>query len=248
MAAVTSLLEFLAASPPWLNAAVTAGLVLHIGGGSAALLSGFGALAVRKGSARHVWLGKVFAGSMMVMAGAAVAMAALLLGRRPMETVNLAAGLFAGYLVFTGWMTVRRGQKPTGAGARVALIAVVAIAALSLCWALLAATSPLGKFDGYRPVFYYVFAGFAGFAAALDLKVMRQGGVAGAARIARHLWRMCAGLLFASGSFFLGQQKIMPAWLKGSPVLTAIALLPLAALAFWMLRIRIGNRFKRVPA
>jgi hypothetical protein len=34
--------------------------------------------------------------------------------------------------------------------------------------------------------------------------MLARGGVLGAKRIARHLWRMCFGLFIAAGSFFLG--------------------------------------------
>ncbi len=64
-------------------------------------------------------------------------------------------------------------------------------------------------------MFYYVFCALALFFAALDFKVILQGGISGAARIARHLWRMCFALFFAAGSFFLGQQKVMPVWMRG---------------------------------
>jgi hypothetical protein len=37
-----------------------------------------------------------------------------------------------------------------------------------------------------------------------DARMLARGGVLGAKRIARHLWRMCFGLFIAAGSFFLG--------------------------------------------
>src|ERR1022692_5020033 len=53
-----------------------------------------------------------------------------------------------------------------------------------------------------------------------------------AERIVRHLWRMCFGFFIATGSFFLGQQQVFPAWLRGSSVLFIPALLPLVLLIF----------------
>jgi len=41
-------------------------------------------------------------------------------------------------------------------------------------------------------------------AGAGDVRMLVRGGVFGAKRIARHLWRMCFGLFIAAGSFFLG--------------------------------------------
>ena len=85
-------------------------------------------------------------------------------------------------------------------------------------------------------------------AAASDLKVILKGGIAGAPRIARHLWRMCAALTIASGSFFLGQQKFLPVALHGSPLLFVPVFAPLLLMFFWLLRVRLTNWFKRPSA
>ena len=58
---------------------------------------------------------------------------------------------------------------------------------------------------------------------------------------------MCTALFIASGSFFLGQADEIPQALRG-PYLFAPALLPLAALLFWMIRVRFTRAFKSVPA
>lgn len=59
-----------------------------------------------------------------------------------------------------------------------------------------------------------------------------------ARRIRRHLWRMCAAMFIGTGSLFLGQPKIFPEGLRGSPILWILAFAPLAAMAFWLIRIR----------
>jgi len=43
-------------------------------------------------------------------------------------------------------------------------------------------------------------------AGAGDVRMLVRGGVLGAKRIARHLWRMCFGLFIAAGSFSWGLQ------------------------------------------
>jgi len=60
----------------------------------------------------------------------------------------------------------------------------------------------------------------------------------------RHLWRMCFGFFIATGSFFLGQQQVFPAWLRGSGVLFIPALLPLILLIFWLFRVRFTNAYQ----
>ena len=71
-----------------------------------------------------------------------------------------------------------------------------------------------------------------------------SGGICGGQRIARHLWRMLLGLFVASGSFFLGKQADMPAFVRGSPVLIALAFAPLVLMVFWLVWIRFDGRFR----
>ena len=42
-------------------------------------------------------------------------------------------------------------------------------------------------------------------AAVGDLRMIRAGGIRGAKRIARHLWRMCFSFFVATGSFSSGR-------------------------------------------
>src|SRR6185436_14086230 len=49
----------------------------------------------------------------------------------------------------------------------------------------------LGMSDGRFAAVAFVFGGVALLAAALDLRMITRGGVVGAQRLARHLWRMC---------------------------------------------------------
>ena len=90
-------------------------------------------------------------------------------------------------------------------------------------------------------------------AAALDLNVLLRGRVERHQRIARHLWRMCAALLIAAFSFFLGQQKVMPEAIQGSPWLFVPPLATFAAMLFWIFRVRFarswtGGARRRPPA
>ncbi len=55
-----------------------------------------------------------------------------------------------------------------------------------------------------------VFAFLAALGVLLDVRRLRRGGVSGAVRVARHLWRMCLALFTASASFFLGSSSFSP--------------------------------------
>jgi hypothetical protein len=228
---------FLAASPWWLYAAVMAGLALHIGGGAAGVLSGYAAVSVKKGERLHRKFGTIFLASMLVMATAATTLAIVL-----QERENIAAGILAIYLVTTAWMTVKREEGRTGWPEKFAMVAILATSVMFFGWGLQARAGTNGALAGFGSVFYFVFAGITAFLAMLDIKVIWQGGVSGVQRITRHLWRMCFAFFFAAGSFFLGQQKIMPKFMHGSPVLWALGLAPLAFMIFWLIRIRFAGR------
>ena len=226
-------------SPGWVYAAVVTALTLHIGAGSVGILSGAAALSVRKGERLHRMFGTVFFVSMLVMAVMATCLAVLIQQRG-----NVAGGIVAFYLVATAWMTVRRKEGTTGPSDRIAFLLALAAGAMFLIWGMQASASPTGRLEGYPAPLYYIVGSFATFAAALDLKVILRGGISGVPRIARHLWRMCTALFFATGSFFIGQQKVMPAFMHGSPILFALGLAPLVVMIFWLIRVRFAKQFR----
>ncbi len=239
-----TVLQVSAESPAWVHHAADAILFLHIGGGGLAMVAGATALFSRKGEFLHRMAGRVFFVSLLVAAGIGGAVAPFLTeGQRP----NTVAGVLTFYLILSAWVAVRRDEIVVGrfeiAGFAVALLS----AAAGVIFMLQAANSPTGTVDGSPPQAFIFFLTVGGFAAASDLKVILQGGISGAPRIARHLWRMCTGLFIAAGSFFLGQQKFFPAFLHGSPLLFVPVFLPLALMLFWLVRVRLTNWYNRSP-
>ena len=230
-------------APWWIFAVVVAALALHIGGGSIAILSGYSAVFVRKGGNLHRVFGTVFFASMLAMGTMGLTLSVWI-----KQFGNIAGGALATYLVLTAWLTVKRKAGTVGRTETALLVAVLVIAGLLLYWGLLATMSPKGTFQGYGAPLYYVFGSFATLFAALDLKVILRGGIDGAARIARHLWRMCFALFFAAASFFLGQQKVMPAFMHGSPLLFIPALAPLGFMVYWLIRTLFPKRRQRAAA
>lgn len=231
-------------APAWVRYGADTLLMTHIGGGTAGIISGYVALLSRKGEWLHRAAGKVFFVSMLAMAAIGASVSPFLPVPQP---GNVAVGTLTFYLVATSWMTIRRKDGGIGrfevGGFLVALIVAVAAAVL----ALKAANSPTHTLGGQPMQAFYIFALVAAICAALDLKVILKGGISGAPRIARHLWRMCMALTSASVSFFLGQQKFLPAALHGSPLLFVPALAPLALMAFWLIRVRLTNWFGSEP-
>jgi uncharacterized membrane protein len=217
-------------------------LPVHIGGGILGILSGTAALCFRKGSPRHALAGKVFVASMLTMAAAAVYLAIL-----KHQTPNILAGFLAFYLITTGWLTARRGNGVTSRfdwG-----ILLMPLAGGSWMWftGLEKAFSHIPPNDGVPIGMDFFIGSVMLLAAAGDIRMMVCGGLSGAKRLMRHLWRMCFGLFIATGSFFLGQQQVFPAMLRGSILLTVLAVLPLVLLIYWFFRVRFTNAFKGRP-
>src|SRR5262249_40598328 len=57
----------------------------------------------------------------------------------------------------------------------------------------------------------------------------------------RHLWRMSFAMFIATGSFFLGQAKLLPRPYRIMPLLAVPPLLPLALLAYWPARLALAT-------
>ena len=108
--------------------------------------------------------------------------------------------------------------------------------------------SSTGTRDGLPPFPFFMF-GIVGLLAGIgDARMIRSGGLHGAPRIARHLWRMCWALWIAAGSFFLGQADEFPAALRIPALLAVPALLPLAAMLYWLWRVRVMPSIRRARA
>lgn len=219
-------------------------LILHVGAGAVGLISGFGALAFRKGSTPHRASGTVFVVSMLLM-GIVGAYIAVHLPQRG----TIFVGLISAYLVATAWVTVRRKEMTTGPlFDYLALAWVVTCAAVMFGFGFWGSIRGNGMVDSVPAFAHFPFAIIATIAAWSDVRVMRRGGLSGDARIARHLWRMCTALLIAAFSFFIGQQKVMPDWIQGSPLLLAPPLAVLLVMFFWLIRLRLKrSRDSRKP-
>jgi len=212
-------------------------LVVHISAGVLAMLAGAFAISFRKGSVWHARAGNVFVAAMLVMATFASCLAYM-----KHQPNNVFGGFLTIYMVATAWATARRRDGETGILDWVGFLFAVTIGVLSVIHGFQKATGR-APFDG-SPAFMDFFMGSVILLAGVgDLRMLVRG-ISGRRRIARHLWRMCFGWFIATGSFFLGQQQVFPAWLRGSPALLAPALLPLVLLIYWMIRVRFTGGYK----
>jgi hypothetical protein len=214
-------------------------LPLHISAGIIGILSGAAAMSFRKGSPRHVLSGIIFVIAMLTLSASAVYLAL-----RKHQMSNVLGGTFAFYLVLTAWATARRGEGETGIFDWVALL-IPSLVGIGL-WILgLQVVYGHARPANGVPLGMYFFMGSVMLlAAAGDIRMLARGGVFGAKRIVRHLWRMCFGLFIATGSFFLGQQQVFPAFIRKTNVLFVPAIMPLILLIFWLFRVRFTNAYK----
>ena len=223
-----------------LHVLTTLAFVLHIGGGAVGLVSGTLAAFAPKGGRLHRAAGTVFVGAMTVMAAFAAVLGVVL-----PDLVNLFIAVFVFYLVASAWMTVRRKEGAVGLAERI--LTVIALCLLApfaiLSFQLAAGLPPLFKstvpLEGPVLIAIYSFTSVLAIAAIGDLKVVVAGGISGAPRIARHLWRMCLGLTLATGSAFTnGFARFLPGPYHVPPAFFLPQFLPLVLLIFWMIRVR----------
>jgi hypothetical protein len=148
------------------------------------------------------------------------------------------------YGVRRAWATARRRDGGTGILDWLGCLFALTIGVLSVIHGFRKATgrAPFDGSPGFMDIFMRSVILLAGIG---DLRMLVRG-ISGKRRIARHLWRMCFGWFIATGSFFLGQQQVFPARLRGSPVLLVPALLPLALPIFWLIRVRFTNAYKKM--
>ena len=208
---------------------------VHVAAGAVAILAGYIALFASKGARVHRRSGLIFAGAMLVMSLSGAFMA---IGRLGVE-VNVPAGLVTAYLVATAYITVRPPSERTRFVERAAMIAAFAIGVGGI---FLAGRAFVRGYPGFG-VPALMFSAIVLLAGLGDRRMLRAGGISGAPRLKRHLWRMCTGLFIAAASFFLGPARRVPDPLR-LPPFRMLPLIALAAMAFWLWRLRA----RRAPA
>ena len=217
----------------------TAILSLHIGMGTLGVISGAGALMFRKGSEPHRAVGTVFVLAMVVMA----ATASILETMKP-EPGSPVGGFMTIYFILTAWMA---GRRKDGASGTFEIGASIAALALAASFALTAYELATGVTKAPNPIFPYVLYGISfamALAAIADLGVVLRGGLAGAQRIARHLWRMCFGLFISVGSFAAQGGRVLPPSIR-TEVLIASLFIVLAVMFYWLIRVLMTNWYRQ---
>jgi hypothetical protein len=209
-------------------------LGIHIAGGGVAIVSGFTALFVGKGSSLHRSSGQVFVAGMLVLGLSAVPLG------------NIGGGLMAVYFAVTALTAVRPIARQLDIGLMLFALAFGMLSVAEGTSILLA--GKMAKEGVPAPMF--LFLGTVMLLSSWgDYKVIKRGPLRGAPRIIRHLWRMCFSLWIAAGSFFTIRDRVktilpepfLELWIRMIPVL-----LPLLAIGYWLWRFKYRKALKTV--
>lgn len=220
--------------PPTLRAL----LLVHVLAGATGLVSGTVAIAAPKGGCLHRRSGNIFFAAMLVMAALGAVIASF-----EGNTASLLAALVTGYMVVTARATVRPRSRVLDLGA---LSFGLAIGLGCLIRGSLLAARGIAATHGIPTAMFFVFGMIAMLASIGDLRMIRAGGIQGVRRVTRHLWRMCFALFIATGSFFLGQARVIPKPIRVMPVLALLAFAPLLLLLSWLWRVRVRRSMRGI--
>jgi uncharacterized membrane protein len=201
--------------------------------GAGIVLAGTLALVSRKGSSFHRQCGKIFVLLLAVMA-LVIAASAFAPATHLISTLGMIFTALTCYLVLTSWATVTTPAASLGNFARIAPVLALSIASAAAFLGWQAQTGQLALDDGIPVSAYFVFAGVALLAACADISVVLRGGISGAQRLFRHLWRMCFALYFSVATIFTGPGSILfPDNIRGTwPLMLPENLILLVSLYF----------------
>ena len=208
---------------------------IHIASGILALLAGTLAVGARKGGPLHARAGTWFFASMLVLG-----ITASILEPFRDPPGSPIGGLFVCYFVATSWVAARRRDGTTGRFEIIACAVALGTGAIMIWGGFNGSTTPAGP----GPVF--ALGGISLLAGLLDLNAVLRRKLTPTQRISRHLWRMCLAFFIATGSFFLGQQDVLPRAVQGSPILFVLAFAPFGVMAFWLVRLRFAKAIARL--
>jgi uncharacterized membrane protein len=208
-------------------------LPVHILAGIVALVVGYVALFAAKGGRLHKRTGRIFVYAMVVLG----LLGSFLATIHPMgHPTNIVAGLVTFYLVSTGMRSAQKTWRP----GRIDIV----IAVLAFLFAVGAFRVGMGGTSDASPSIVFGIVALLGGIG--DVRVLRNGGIDGRRRIARHVWRMCLGMFVGAASFFFGPRGRVPEFMYYPSLLPIPALMPIAMMVFWLVRLRVKKSFRGI--
>lgn len=214
---------------------------IHIAGGTSALVLGTIAIAVRKGGGMHISAGTWFCISMFVLGVTASILAPF---KSPPDSPI--GGVLVCYFVATAWMAAHRRSGTPGRFEKIACAFALILAVAIIGAGIQALLAPAPPSEPPSPVALFLLGTICLLAGLGDLRFIVRGTATITQRLSRHLWRMCFALFIATGSFFLGQQDVLPQAVRGSLILLVLAFAPLVLMLYWLVRVRFANVTSRL--
>lgn len=210
----------------------------HFVTGTFAIFAGAGAFISHKGLSWHRLSGKLFLACMIILS-----VSGLFMSITRSITFTLFLSILAAYLVATGWMAAKRQDDEVGMFETIACLVIILTAAGAALVGYDVGGSISGQLDGLPAGAFYTLAGFAAYFGALDIKIITHRGMSGKHRIARHLWRMSSSMLIAVTIFFLGNNEVLPKFLRNPYLLIVPIILVLVSMVFWLSRVLLSKKF-----
>lgn len=214
----------------------------HIGVSVVMAFCGFAAILLRKGSQSHRIAGWLFLATVVCLA--ATGGWIILLKPESIIVGWMATPMI--YLALTGWLAARRRTHGAGASEIVGALMALAIGISGVPLGLAAQQITASSGKGFSSAAVFGFVGIAFGLAALDASVILRGGLTGAQRIARHLWRMGTVLALTS-ALSLGTlgAVLLPKSLQGYTLLPSA--LAFALMLFWLARMLVFRGRRKHP-
>lgn len=207
----------------------------HLIVGAISVIAGFLSILFRKGRRSHRIAGRVFFCSMLMLCFSGFYLSTT---RSLQFTFFLA--FFSTYLLLTGWYAISRKSAAISVFDKLGFFSISAAGVLALVIASVGWLFEI-KHPPTEPPYpaYFVFVVFACILAYGDYKLIKQAGISGINRLARHLWRMSLSMLIATTIFFQGNSHVLPEAFRNEVVLALPILLVIGFMGFWLLRIRL---------
>ena len=206
----------------------------HFFVGCVAVIAGFAAFAVRKGSFIHRSAGMVFLVSMTLLVFSGLWLS---IARNILFTVFLS--LIALHSFASGWAAA---AKVNPFGRMITKISPVASAGImvgAVIGGFMAAASPGGMLNDLPPSAFYTLAIVAALLFLFDFTYTRFHAPSEQRRLTRHGWRMGFSFFLATGIFFLGNNHVLPEILRAPVILVT----PILAVVIWTLYYAVKARF-----
>ena len=216
-------------------------LFIHVTFGTLAVLLGFLAITVRKGSKLHRKAGKGFVLTMLVMA-----LCGGIMGLQLGQTINVMAAGLTCYLVITAWQAATTQQVVRTPFSIVGFVFILSVALTGFIIGFQAMNSPEKTVAGFDYVAYFFIASIALLGGILDSYMLIKKRLNGKQKLVRHIWRMSFSYFIAAGSLFTGPgAKAFPEYIQQTGVLDFPEPLILVFMLYWIVKTKFGKSIQK---